>query len=86
MKKIIHINQHIMRSNRKTGKMEPVITVKSGKKNEYCHEVEILGPSKLVYTPNKPLNCGATCYILVDKNVEVKLTNKISNELVECQI
>ena len=60
MKKYIHVNQHKIRANRKHGTNEPVITVKEGRKNTYCHSVQILGPSKVVYGGNdKPiLSCG----------------------------
>ena len=40
-KKIIHINQHIIKRNRKTGECEPVITCKTYKDNRYGHEVII---------------------------------------------
>ena len=43
MKKKIHINQHIIRSNKKNGTNDPVITVKTSKSNTYASEVEILG-------------------------------------------
>ena len=63
MKKIIHINQFVIKSNHKTGAREPVITCKTYKSNEYGHEVEILGPCKVVYSPDKPLSCGAKVWI-----------------------
>ena len=47
--KYIHVNQHKIRANLKHGTNEPVITIKEGRKNTYCHEVEILGPSKVIY-------------------------------------
>ncbi len=59
----IHINQHVIRANKKNGTNDPVITVKQGKHNTYCHSVKILGPSKVVYRPNKPLSCGARVWI-----------------------
>lgn len=63
MKTRIHINQHVIRRNNKTGEREPVITVKTYKSNEYASEVVIQGPSKLVYSPDKPLSCGAKVWI-----------------------
>jgi hypothetical protein len=48
MKKKIHINQHVIRSNKKNGTNDPVITVKTSKSNTYANEVEIFGKSKLV--------------------------------------
>lgn len=63
MKKIIHVNQHVIRANKKNGRNSPVITVKTYKSNDYVHEVEILGPSKVIYSPDKPLPCGAKVWI-----------------------
>ena len=63
IKKKIHVNQHKIRSNKKHNLNEPVITVKTSKSNDYGHEVEILGPSKIVYSPDKPLSCGAKVWI-----------------------
>jgi hypothetical protein len=51
MKKKIHINQHIIRSNKKNGTEEPVITVKTSKSNTYANEVEIFGKSKINLFP-----------------------------------
>jgi len=71
MKKRIHINQHIIRKNNKEGTNDPVITVKTYKFNNYGSEVEILGPSKVVYSQNKPLSCGAKVWIETDAPVIV---------------
>ena len=69
MKKRIHVNQHVIRSNKKNNEKEPVITVKTYKSNDYCHEAIIDGPSKVVYSPDKPLPCGAKVWIETDANV-----------------
>jgi len=72
-KTYIHVNQHVIRSNKKNGTNEPVITIKQGKKNTYCHEVEIKGPSTVIYGGNdKPLlSCGARVVIWTMADVEV---------------
>ena len=72
-KTYIHVNQHVIRANKKHDKNNPVITVKSGKNNTYCHEVEILGPSKVVYGGNdKPLlSCGARVVIETKSEVNI---------------
>lgn len=69
MKTIIHVNQHIIRSNKTHNLEEPVITVKQGSKNRYCKEVSIAGPSKIVYSPNDPLSCGARVWIETESDV-----------------
>ena len=63
MKTIIHVNQHVIKANAKTGERNPVLTVKTYKTNIYAHEVEIKGDSKVVYSPDKPLSCGAKVWI-----------------------
>ena len=69
MKTRIHVNQHIIRKNYKNNENEPVLTCKTSKSNEYAHEVEILGPSKVIYSPNKPLSCGAKVWIETESEV-----------------
>jgi hypothetical protein len=71
MLKKIHVNQHIIKRNAKTGEREPVITVKAGRTNTYGHTVEIMGPSKVVYSPDKPLSCGAKVWIETTAEVNI---------------
>ena len=71
MKTKIHVNQHVIRSNEKHGKKEPVLTVKTYKSNTYAHEVEIKGESKVIYSPDKPLSCGARVWIETESEVVV---------------
>jgi len=69
MKTIIHVNQHKIKSNTKNGTNEPVLTCKTYKSNDYAHEVYIDGPCKVVYSPNKPLSCGARVWIETESSV-----------------
>lgn len=69
LKKKIHINQHEIKKNRKDGGDRPVITCKTYKSNDYAHEVEINGPCKIIYRPDKPLSCGAHVWIETDSEV-----------------
>jgi hypothetical protein len=71
MKTIVHVNQHVIRKNQKTGEREPVLTVKTYKNNQYAQRVRIDGPCVVVYSPDKPLSCGARVWIETDSNVEV---------------
>ena len=77
MKTIIHVNQHVIKANRKHGTNKPVLTVKTYKSNKYAHEVTIDGPSKVIYRPDKPLSCGAQVWIECDG--EVILTTRGSD-------
>tara|TARA_R110002049_G_scaffold158058_1_gene322992 strand:- start:65 stop:289 length:225 start_codon:yes stop_codon:yes gene_type:complete len=70
MKKIVHINQPVIKKNAKTGERNPVITVKTYKSNDYAHEVFIDGPCKVVYSPDKPLSCGAKVWIETEADIE----------------
>ena len=80
MKKYIHVNQNVIKSNLKKQRLdpefidvEPTITIKEGKKNTYCHEVEILGPSKVVYGigGKQILSCGARVVIETESDVKI---------------
>ena len=71
MKTLIHVNQHVIKSNRKKKEEEPVLTVKTYKSNTYAHEVNIKGDSKVVYSPDKPLSCGAHVWIETQSEVEI---------------
>ena len=71
MKKIIHINQNVIKSNVKTGERNPVIACKTYKGTKYGHEVLIQGESKVFYKQDKPLECGATVWIETDAEVVV---------------
>ncbi len=72
MKTIVHVNQHIVRKNTKSGAREPVLTVKTYKDNQYATSVRIDGPCRVVYSPDKPLACGARVWIETEANVEVE--------------
>jgi len=69
VKKRIHVNMHTIRKNHKTGEREPVLTVKTYKDNTYCHEVLVDGPCKIIYSPDKPLPCGARVWIETENDV-----------------
>lgn len=72
MKKIIHVNQHHIKYNAKNENKKPVLTIKTGKQNLYTNEIEILGPSKIVYSPDKPLTCGDKVWIETDAEILMK--------------
>ena len=71
MKTVVHVNQHIIKSNSKTGEREPVLTVKTYKSNDYALSVDISGPCRVVYSPDKPLSCGAKVWIETESEVKV---------------
>lgn len=70
MKRVVHINQHVIKKNSKTGERNPVITCKTYKDNFYGHEAEFTN-GKVVYSPDKPLSCGAKVWIETEDPVKV---------------
>lgn len=69
--KIIHINRNIIQQNHKHNRQEPVVRVEENGVVQYCMEVEIKGPSRMVYRPDKPRPCGAKLWIETDADVEM---------------
>ena len=63
-KTTVNINSNIIRQNIKKSKAErkPAIAVK-GKEKHYVYELEIPVPCKIIYNPDKPLDCGARVWI-----------------------
>jgi len=74
---IIHVNRHHIAMNAKDGGDRPVYTIKftNPKRTRYAREVEIEGPSRLVYNGDQ-LNCGARAWIETD--APVKLIDEMS--------
>ena len=75
MIKRIHVNMHHIRYNNKHEDKKPVITVKTSKSNTYGNKVKINGPSEVIYSPDKPLSCGAKVWI--ETKSEVGIDGKI---------
>ena len=83
----IHVNQHVIKANAKSGERNPVFTIKQGGKNTYATRVKVVGEMELVYSPDKPLSCGAKVWIEtrgdieLDKSVDTKVSvDKVSVE------
>jgi hypothetical protein len=75
MKTVIHVNQHIIKSNSKSGEENPVLTCKTYKSNEYAHEAIVYGQDglescRIIYSPDRPLSCGAKVWIETTNRVE----------------
>lgn len=68
MIKRIHVNQHNIRANAKGADL-PIFTVKTYKENRKGNRVVIQGDSELVYSPDKPLSCGAKVWIETEAEV-----------------
>ena len=74
----IHVNQHVIKANAKNGENNPIFTIKQGGSNTYAHNVKVKGEMELVYSPDKPLSCGAKVWIetrgdiVLDKSSDTK--------------
>ncbi|WP_413162416.1 DNA-binding protein [Capilliphycus salinus ALCB114379] len=73
---IIHVNSQRIRQNQKQQQQLPVITVKRRNTNTYGHIVEIPGGCRVVYSPDKPLSCGARVWIETLHEVKVICKSK----------
>lgn len=75
MKTLLHVNQHHIKANSKGANL-PVLTVKDYKQNRKCNSAVIKDNNnnvvaKLIYSPDKPLACGAKVWIETELKVEV---------------
>ena len=73
----IHVNQHVIRANAKNGENNPIFTVKSKGKNTYAHSVKVVGEMELVYSPDKPLSCGAKVWIETKGDIKMSTIDKM---------
>ena len=72
MIKRIHINQHNIRHNAKNpDDLLPVVTVKTSLTNTKGFSAKVNGECKVVYSPDKPLSCGAKVWIETTDTVVV---------------
>ena len=74
-KTYIHVNQNHIVSNKIKGTDLPVIIIKQGMNITHCNEVEILGPSKIIYSgagvDAKSLICGSRVAIETESEVKI---------------
>ena len=78
MKTIIHVNQSIIRANNKADldDVQPPLTIKTYKENTYGFQAVITDDdgtevARVVYSPHKPLSCGARVWIQTEMDVQV---------------
>ena len=78
MKTVIHVNQHNIKHNAKVGAEErrPVLTCKTYKANEKGQMAIIRDETgreigRFIYSPDKPLPCGAKVWFETQHSVEV---------------
>lgn len=75
MPTIIHVNRSHIAKNAKDGGNRPVYTIKRKGVTRYAREVEILGPSRMVYSGTR-LSCGARAWL--ECNCDINLIDEMS--------
>ncbi len=67
--KRIHVDKHVIARNRKNNTNDPVITIQTSKGPHKAFNVHIDGSSDFIYSPHKPLSCGARLWIETKEKV-----------------
>ena len=70
--KRIHVNQHIIKANKKNGANDPVLTIKTTKNNIKANHIIIGKNVRLCYAPESPLACGATIWSETTDQVSIQ--------------
>ena len=68
---MINIHKNLKQANDKQGRTVPGCRVEAKGKVGYGSQVDILGPSSMIYSPNKPRKCGAKLWIETDGEVVI---------------
>jgi hypothetical protein len=71
MKTILHVDQAVIKRNRKTGSNDPPLIVRTYKGALRAQTAIIHGPSVIKHSPHKPLPCGARVWIETQAEVEI---------------
>lgn len=90
--KIIHVNKHVIASNRKSGEDEPMISAKTYRENRYGHVVEIRCPdceasvAKVVSSDpeekvRKQRSCGARVWVETCGEVDIYERRQLTEHL-----
>ena len=75
-KTIVHVNQHNIKRNLKTGSNEPVLTARTYNTHSIGNRVIVRDANgdeigRFVYSPDKPLGCGARVWFETRHVIEV---------------
>jgi len=73
--KRIHVNQHVIKANKKTGANNPVLTIKTTSDNIKANHIMIGDNVRLCYAPDSPLACGATIWIETTEEINIQTSS-----------
>jgi len=71
MTTIIHIDRKALLENKMMGKRDPVVRVQEGDNVYFCMGVDIQGPCRVIYEPDRPLPSKARLWIETEAEVKV---------------
>lgn len=71
--KRVHVNQHVIRANQRSGERVAPLRVKTSRENIPATAIELEGPARVIYSPDRPLSCGARVWI--ETNAPVVVTD-----------
>lgn len=80
--KRIHVNQHIIKANRKNGESNPPLSIICGGKTTHHMSMKIRGEMEIIYSPQKPLGCGAE--IWMETKSEIETVEVVDKQLQLC--
>jgi hypothetical protein len=61
--KRLHVDRRVIAANAKYGRTDAPITIQTSRGPHKAQRVRWNGPSTFVYSPHKPLGCGAKVWI-----------------------
>lgn len=65
------VNRHRIKANKDHDSLDPPFSIqRGGRVVAYAHEVRFDVPVRLVYSPDKPLKCGATVWLEAEGELE----------------
>ena len=67
-----HVNQHVIKANKKNGTTDPVLTIKTTSDNIKANHIMIGDNVRLCYAPESPLACGATIWIETTEQISIQ--------------
>lgn len=75
-KTVVHVDQHVIRSNAKNGEDKPPLTVKTYNTNDRAYSAEIKDAAgnvvaRVINRPHDPLSCGARVWIEAYHEVDI---------------
>lgn len=76
----VHVNQHVVRRNKTRGENAPPLRIIRKGKSEPAFEVELIGKARVVYSPDKPLKCGARVWIEAEDAIAIINNNGLAIE------